>query len=189
MRDASDNKLSQFISKSNRGTAATPITMDMLEKSILRFMYRSPVSDSIATDAYLRGVEVGNMVRLCNILVEEGLGEWNTDNDHAHQQQLNLRRVFSSKSMMAWSEILKSAICGKLDIQDDDEREMPFYQRIDDDGFNQMRRIVRRLFDWNKWDAPANSDIDGALADNKSRLKEFFRKGGLTTGYLMGAPE
>ena len=187
--DDPNNKLSQFISKSgNRRTAATPITMDMLKKSIFRFMYRSPVSDSIATDTYLRDVEVGNMVRFCNILVDEGLGKWSAD-DHAHPKQLNLRRVFSSKSMMAWSELLKGAICGKLDIEDEDEREMPFYQRIDDNGFDQMRKIVRRLFDWNKWDSPANSDIDGAIADNKSRLKQFLRKGGLTTSYLMGVPE
>jgi len=39
------------------------------------------------------------------------------------------------------------------------------------------------------WDSSNNSEIDRILADNKSAVKEWLKSKGLTTGYLMGAPE
>lgn len=40
--------------------------------------------------------------------------------------------MFGSKAMMAWSDLLGDAVCGKLDIQDRDEREKPFYREFSD---------------------------------------------------------
>ena len=87
------------------------------------------------------------------------------------------------------SEILKDAIAAKLDIFDADEKAILFYRELNDEDFTKIREIVRRLINWSIWGLPENSNIDRILADNKSEIKKFFREKGLTTGYLMGAPE
>ena len=90
---------------------------------------------------------------------------------------------------MSWTEILKDAIAAKLDIHDADEKAILFYRELDDKAFDKIRVIIRRLIDWSVWALPENSEIDRILSDNKSEIKNFFRTKGLTTGYLMGAPE
>jgi len=52
-----------------------------------------------------------------------------------------------------------------------------------------VRSAVERLVNWKLWAAPAGDEIDRILADNKSRVKEWFKSKRMTTGYLMGAPE
>ncbi len=90
---------------------------------------------------------------------------------------------------MSWAEILKGAICAKLDMHDEDDRMKPFYRKISDGDFDKIRQIIRRLVDYKLWDSPDNSEIDRVLADNKSAVKDYFRSNGLTTGYLLGASE
>jgi len=109
-----------------------------------------------------------------------------TDNDLT---QNKLNRMFRSKSIMAWSELLRDAVAAKLDITDQDEKTLIFYREITEDSFDKIRKVFRRLVGWSVWDTPINSDIDRILADNKSEVKKFFREKGLTTGYLLGASE
>src|ERR1039458_6271845 len=133
----------------------------MLSKSILAcFLYTEPITDNMATDAYKREYEFQNNIRLLNILYDIALTGWNpkASNDDTNQNRLN--RVFSSKSIMAWSELLRDAVCAKLDLEDADERARPFYRELSDADFNKIKKIAERLIAWPMWLAPPNSEID-----------------------------
>ncbi len=183
------NEARKFVSTSNRSSSSQPLTVDMLSKSLFKcFLYTNPVDDDMASDAYKREYEFENNIRLLNILWELGLTNWNpASRDDTSQVKLN--RVFSSKSIMAWAELLRDAVCAKIELEDADDREMPFYRELSDTDFQKIKAIVLRLLEWQMWSAPANSDIDNSLAGNKSTLKQWFKDKGLTTGYLLGAGE
>ena len=83
--------------------------MDMLEKSIFaHFLYREPTAESMASEEYRRDDELNNMVELCTMLVDGGLCSWDPKAPIDDQNRLRLVRMFGSKSMMAWSELLWS---------------------------------------------------------------------------------
>jgi len=185
-----DNKVSRLVSKGNRSSADTPLTIDMLEKSLFsNFAYRHPLDDDMTRDTWKREFELDNLVTLFNILDEEALCNWDGSRPESDSQQNRLNRMFRSKSIMSWSEIMHGAVCGKLDLNDTDDRARPFYREFTPSEWEQVRRIVRRLVEWNLWSAPVSSEIDRILADNKSAVKKYMKEKGLTTGYLMGAAE
>jgi hypothetical protein len=49
--------------------------------------------------------------------------------------------------------------------------------------------VIERLVNWKLWYAPDNDEMDRVIVDKKSEVKEWFKKKGLTPGYLMGATE
>ncbi len=188
--DEEVNKLARLVSKTNRSTDETPLTMDMLQKSLLsNFLYLTPMEEDLASNKYLREKEINNVITLFNILDEEILHLWDFTKPKSDQTQIRLKRLIRSKSIMSWSEILKDAIAAKLDIFDADEKALLFYRELNDNEFQKIRGIIRRLVEWSIWKLPENSEIDRILSDNKSEIKKYFRTKGLTTGYLMGAPE
>jgi hypothetical protein len=188
--DEEVNKLTKLVSKTNRSSDEHPLTMDMLSKSLLsNFLYLTPVEEDLASDKYLRETEIHNLITLFNILFEEILHLWDYTKPKSDQVQIKLKRIIRSKSIMSWSEILKDAVSAKLDVFDADEKAVLFYRDLNEDKFIKIREIIRRLIEWSVWNSPENSDIDRILSDNKSEIKTFFREKGLTTGYLMGAPE
>lgn len=184
-----DNRAAKFVSKSNRSTDEKPLTIDMLSKSIFSsFIYREPVEDNMATDAYKRDKEVYNTVALMNMLHDLALASWNAKAGPNDDNQRRLNRLFRSKSIMAWSELLKDATCGKLELYDADERARPFYRELSQEDLDRVKRVVERLVGW-KWWASPDDEIDRVLADNKRAVKDWFKGHGLTAGYLMGAVE
>lgn len=188
--DESTNKIVRLVSKSNRSTMEYPITMDMLSKSIFsNFLYRNPTEDDLTSDSYKRDKEIANAIRLCNILDEEILHKWDATKTENDLVQNKLNRMFRSKSIMAWAELLRDAMAAKLEITDQDEKAQIFYRDITDDSFEKVKKVVRRLVSWSVWDSPVNSEIDRIFADNKSEVKKYFKEKGLTTGYLLGATE
>jgi len=185
-----DNKLARLVSTGNRSTDEKPLTIDMLGKSIFScFLCTEPLEDNMATTAYKRDREIENTIALMSDLYDLALCSWNPKAGPQDGNQLRLVRLFRSKSVMAWSVILKGAICGKLEIDDQDERARPLYRELSQAELDQVRRVVERLVNWSHWRSAPNSEIDRVLADNKSAVKEWFRTHGLTTGYLMGADE
>jgi hypothetical protein len=183
-----DNKLKGLISASNRRTDEKPLTIDMLTKSLFAcFLYREPVDDNMTTESYKRQSETENMVALMNIFHDLGLHGWNPKPMTGDTNQTKLDRMFRSKSMMAWSELLRDAVLAKLDLTDADDRACPFYRELDKKQLEGIKQTVARLFNWKFWSA-ADDEIDRVLSDNKSSVKEWFRKHDLTTGYLLGAP-
>jgi hypothetical protein len=83
---------------------------------------------------------------------------------------------------MAWSELLRDAVCAKLDLEDADERARPFYRELSDGDFQKIKKIAERLLAWPMWIAPANSEVDSYIAGNKSTLKEWSREKGSRLG-------
>ena len=122
-----------------------------------------------------------------NILHEIGLHSWNPKALTGDTTQRKLDRMFRSKSMMAWSELLRDAILAELKLRDAEDRACPFYRELDKGHLDGIRQIVARLFNWKFWSDPGE-EIDRVLSDNKSVVKEWFKKHDLTTGYLLGAP-
>lgn len=143
----------------------------------------------MATDGYRREQEFSNNIKLLNAFYDLGLGSWNAKALQGDTNQMKLNRIFSSKSIMAWSELLRDAICAKLDLQDADERSKPFYRELSENDFQKIRKVIERLFTWSHWIQPINAEIDSYITSNKSSLKEWLKSKGLTTGYLMGAAE
>jgi hypothetical protein len=183
-----ENKLKELISSTNRRTDDKPLTIDMLSKSLFAcLLYRQPVEDNMATDAYSRQYEIENMVALMNMLHELGLHGWNSGAHKGDTMQRKLDRIFRSKSMMAWSELLRDAVRAELKLKEEEERARPFYRVLDKRDLEGIRSIVERLFNWKFW-ADAGVEVDRVLSDNKSEVKEWFKKHDLTAGYLLGAP-
>ena len=126
-----DNKLSNFVSKGNRSTDEKPLTIDVLTKSIFAsFLCTQPMGENLATDAYKRDKEIENVVALMNMINDLGLGFWNPKAGKNDDTQRRLRRLFGSKSMMAWSELLKEATCARLEIFSEEDRIRPFYRDL-----------------------------------------------------------
>ncbi len=184
------NKLKNLISTSNRSSNEQPLTIDMLSKSVLAcFLYTDPVSDDMFSDKYKREVEFKNVITLMNMLYDISLSSWNPKPTPNDQAQIKLNRIFSSKSIMAWAELLRDAICAKLEIHDSDEKAMPFYREFTENDYSKIKACLARLLNWQIWNSPRDSQIDTQIASSKSTLKEWFKEKGLTTGFLMGAPE
>jgi len=183
-----NNKLKNLVSVSNRSSKEQPITIDMLSKSIFScFLYSEPVIDDMLSDKYKRESEFKNVLSLMNQIYELALCSWDAKAGPNDQNQMRLARLFSSKSIMAWCELFKDAVCAKLDIHDSDEKAKPFYRDLADSDLERIKAILERLICWQMWKSPKSGEIDTVIAGNKSSIKEWFRSKGLTTGFLMGA--
>lgn len=184
------NKLKLLISTSNRSSNEQPITIDMLSKSIFAcFLYTEPLPHDMLSDDYKRDSEFKNVLNLFNIIHDLSLHSWKSDASPSDQNQIKLQRLFSSKSIMAWSEIFRDAVCAKLEIHDSDDQQRPFYRELSDDDFAKIKSIYNRLTSWQMWLSSKGSEIDTSIAGSKSTLKEWFKSKGLTTGFLMGAKD
>ena len=187
--DDPENKAARFVSNGNRSTDEKPLTIDMLSRSLLAsFLYTEPVSDNMTTDTYKRDKEISHVTELMNMLHDLALGSWNPKAGASDGNQRRLERLFRSKSIMAWSELLRDAVRGKLDLQDEEDRARPFYRELSSEDLDRVKKMVERLVNWKLWSSPPG-EIDRILSDNKSAVKEWFKNNGLTTGYLMGANE
>jgi hypothetical protein len=185
-----ENNFARFVATGNRSTDQKPITIDMMSKSLFScFLYNQPAEEDIAGGAYMREQEIENTVKLMNILYDLALSSYNPQAGPNDGNQRRLNRLFRSKSIMAWSELVRDAVCGRLDLQDGDERARPFYRALSDEQLVVIRRVIERLVNSQIWARPQGDDVDRVLADNKSAVKEWLRTHGLSAGYLMGAPE
>ena len=185
-----NNRLTRLVSHTNRPTDERPITMNSLANSLFaNFLYRQPVDDNMATDAYMRSAEIATIVKLMNMLNELALSQWNAKAGKNDDIQRKLERLIRSRFMKAWSEMLKDAICTKLEIFDGDEKVKALHREFSEGELERVRFVVTRLIDWKMWDSPPNSDIDQIRLDNDGAVKNCLRDKGLTVSYLMGASE
>ena len=185
-----ENRLERLVSRGNRPTDEKPLTLNGLTDSLFSsFLYRQPVEDDMTTDDYKRGNETENMVKLLNMLDEMGFHSWNPKASKSDDSQLKLRRMFRTRFMKAWAGLLKDSICATLILRDSDEQARPFYRELSDADLRLVRLVVARLFEWKMWSSPEGSEIDQIRMDNDGAVKNWVRDKGLTTGYLMGAPQ
>jgi hypothetical protein len=183
-----ENKMKQFVSAGNRSTAEKPITMDMLQRSLFaHFLYREPMTHDLTTGAYRRESEINNVVALMNFVYDFGLSGWDAKAPLNDANRIRLSRIFGSKSMMAWADLVHGAVCGKLELDDGEDRERPFYRDLKEVDLKKIGDVVKRLYAWNFWSSPPDSEIDRILSGNKGDVKNWFREHLLTAGYLSGA--
>lgn len=188
--DDPENRLSERVAVGNRATDDKPITMNGLTTSLFAsFLFRQPVSDNMTTGSYKRGSEARNMVTLMNMIDELGMNEWNPKVAKTNDKQLKLTRIVRARFMKAWAELLKDAVCARLNLHDRDEISKPFYRELTDEDLQHVRFCVARLVDWKIWSSPLTTEIDQVRLDNDRMVKDWLREKGLTTGYLMGAPQ
>ena len=181
-----ENKLSHYVSKGNRSTDEKPLTIDVLTKSIFAcFLFTQPVEDNLATDAYKRDREIENVVLLMNMIHDLGLAFWNPKAGKNDETQRRLMRLFSSKSMMAWAELLRDAVCARLEIFGGEDRAKPFYRDLSSTEAEKVKAILSKLMTFKIWKSPPDSEIDRVLSNNKSALKDWLKKQGLDIGYLL----
>ena len=185
-----ENKWKPLVSISNRSSKEQPITLDVLTKSIFsNFLCTYPLGDNILTELYKRDVESSNVTKLMNIMFEQSLSSWNFDASKNDTSQNKLKRIYASKSMMAWTELLKDAVWTKLEIFDSDEKTKIFYREISEQHFDKISDILSRLYTWQMWSIPKDSEIDTIIAGNKKTIKEWFKNKGLRVEYLLGYSE
>ena len=185
-----ENRLTRLVSATNYPTDEKPITMNSLTNSLFaNFLYRQPVVDNMTTDAYMRTSEIQTMVRLMNMLDELALSRWDSKGSSGNEDQRRLERIIRSRFMKAWSQLLKDAVCTKLEIFDGDERTKPLYREYSEEDYDKIRFLISRLVEWKMWSSPANGEIDQIRLDNDGAIKDWLREKGLTVSYLLGASE
>jgi hypothetical protein len=189
--DETQNKICGLVSKSNKSTKECPLTVDSLQKSLFaQFLYKEPTDDDMADNTkYFRAVEIENVIRLCNIFYEEILHIFDSQKSENDAGQRKIKRLISPRAFAAWSELLRDAVAAKLEIVDADDKARLFYRILSDEKFDKVRAVVRRLVENTVWNSPSNSEVDNILPSGKGDIKQFLKDKGLTTGYLLGAPE
>ena len=172
-----DNRMAKLVSTGNRGSNERPLTVDLVSKSFFaNFLNDEPVTDNLASIAYKRDHEINNNVSLMNHFFDLSLCNWNptaTDND---QTRLRLARIYSSKSIMAWCEIFKYAVCAKLEITDGDDLVRPFYRELSEAEWEKIKTMASRLLTWTQWSSPPNSDIDSQLVNEQDHIKGLVQR-------------
>jgi hypothetical protein len=181
------NKLSGYLSEKHRGRKQ-PLTFARAKKTFFQHMLMPPpAKDEFESDSDFRKDERRNLVKLMNIITEEGLdGRWAPErNDNTHRKA---ERVFGAGAVRAWVILLKNAIDIHLKHYTDDERCRFFYQRIPDGEFEYFRRFVKRLFAHKIWDDPDPSgEIAARLAkDDATTAKSLFEEKGISVQWILG---
>lgn len=184
--DDPDNKLASFLSEKSRGTSQ-PLTFARLKKSMLSTMLLAPpVQDEFESDTDFRKSERRSLIKLMNIIAEQGLiGKWNPEvNNNLHRRT---QRIFSAGAVTAWSALLRDVINQHLHHYTDTERQRFFYRLIDEKEFKYFEKFVKRIFSHKLWDDPdPMGQIAARLAkDDATTAKGLFEEKGLTVHWVL----
>jgi len=182
-----NNKLSVYLSVKHRG-GKQPLTHARLKKTFFQHMlFPAPVKDEFETDTDYRKDERNNLVKLMNIIVEEGLEKiWNPE--RADGKHKKAERIFSAGAIRAWIILLKDAINTHLSHYTDEERQRFFYRRIQNKEFNYFRDFVKKLFAHKLWHDPdPTGEIVARLAkDDAITAPTLFDEHEFTVKYILG---
>jgi hypothetical protein len=179
-----DNLLRDYIAEENRGRK-NPLTMSRLQKTFLaEFIAPSPLNDEFETEAYHRDEERVNLVRLFNYIVKVSLAEkWDPERDDAAHRKAS--RLYSAGALRAWVPFLRDAMAPALRVFDHDERRKLLYRELNGDDFEQVERVVDRLFSHKVWEDPS-PELNDLRYDNAERAKEMLRGQGLDPNWILG---
>jgi hypothetical protein len=185
--DDETNKLSKYLTEKHRGRKQ-PLTFARLKKTFFQHMLVSPpMGDEFESEGDFRKEETRNLVRLMNIIAEEGLeNKWNPERaDAAHKKA---ERIFGAGAVRAWVILLRDAINIHLKHYTDEERDRFFYRGIPDADFNYFRQFVKKIFSHKIWDDPDPSgEIAARLAkDDATTAKSLFDEKELTVQWVLG---
>jgi len=149
-------------------------------------LFAPPVEVEFETDADFRAQEGRNLVRLLNLIVEEGLdSRWNPElNNSMHKRT---EHVFGAGAIRAWSILLRDTINQHLRHYSDDTRAKFLYRHVSEEDFAYFRRFIRRIMDHKLWDDPDPSgEIAARLSkDDATTAKSLFDQHGLNVEYIL----
>lgn len=185
--DDPSNKLSAYLSEKHRGRKQ-PLTFARLKKTFfLQLLVPPPVQEEFESETDFRKHERRNLVKLMNIVAEEGLeGRWAPERaDAAHQKA---ERVFSAGAVRAWVILLRDVINQHLHHYTDEQRRQFFYRGISDAEFAYFTQFVQKIFSHKIWDDPDPSgEISARLAkDDATTARSLFDEKGLTARWVLG---
>ena len=188
--DEPANKLSKYLSEKHRGRKQ-PLSFARLKKTLFQHMLLPPpVQDEFESDSDFRKDERRSLVKLMNIIAEEGLeGRWEPERaDSAHQKA---ERIFSAGAIRAWVVVLRDAINQHLRNYTDEQRRRFFFRPIADAEFDYLRQFAKRIFGHKIWDDPDPSgEIAARLAkDDATTARSLFDEKGLTVLWVLRATE
>lgn len=187
--DDPSNKLTRYLSEKNKGRRQ-PLTFARLKKTFLQLLVPPPVTDEFESDTDFRKDERKNLVRLMNVVAEEGLdGKWAPERDDSTHKKTE--RIFSAGAVRAWVVLLRDAINTHLRHYTEEERHQFFYRKIPDLEFEYFSRFVSRIFSHKIWDDPDPSGVIAArlAKDDATTAKSLFEEKGLTVHWLLGSPQ
>jgi len=184
------NQLSAFLSERNRGRKQ-PLTFSRLKKTIFKEMLvPPPIPDEFESPSDYRKEEKKNLVKLMNIIAEEGLeGKWDPErNDNQHKKA---QKIFSAGAVRAWTILLKDTINQHMRHYTEDKRKVFLYRQISDSDFEYFKQFTNKLFSHNIWDDPDPlGEIAARLAkDDATTSKSLFDEKGLDVNWLLGQPQ
>ncbi len=184
--EAQNNKLSVYRSEKHRGRKQ-PLTFARIKKTFFQHMIvPPPVKDEFESDTDFRKEEMRNLVKLMNIIAEEGLeGKWAPEReDSVHKKA---ERIFSAGAISAWVILLRDVINAHLKHYDDEDKKIFFYRKISDDEFRFFRNFVKRIFSHKLWDDPDPlGEIAARLSkDDATTAKNLFKEKGLTVLWVL----
>jgi hypothetical protein len=179
-----DNQLRDYIAEENR-TRENPLTMSRLERTFLaEFIAPPPLSDEFESEAYHRDEECENFVRLVNKIVERVLADrWAPERkDAAHAKAA---RIFSAGALRAWVPFLRDALAPALQVFEHEERKRLLYRPLGETDFENVERLIDRLFSHKVWEDP-DPELNDLRYDNAERAKDMLRRWGLTPNWVLG---
>ena len=182
------NKFSKYLSEKHRGPKQ-PLTFVRLKKTFFQQMLlQPPVEDEFESDSDFRKHERGNLVKLMNVIAEEGLeGRW--DPERADAAHLKAERIFSAGAVRAWVILLRDTINVHLKQFDQEGQRRFFYRVIPDTEFDYLRQFVKKVFNHKLWvDPDPSGEIAARLAkDDATTAKSLFNERELTVLWVLGA--
>src|SRR5688500_10199835 len=98
-----------------------------------------------------------------NALDDAAFHAWEPKPAATNETVRALKRMLRSKSMMAWAELLKDAVCANLEIHDGNEKARCFYGELNEFQLGQVKYVVNRLVAWKRWSSPTGDDMDRVL--------------------------
>ncbi|MCF7981163.1 MAG: HNH endonuclease [Pseudomonadales bacterium] len=186
--DDENNGLSKFLSEKSRGRKQ-PLSFARLKKTFFQHMLLPPpVEDEFESESDFREDEKINLIKLMNIIAQEGLeNKWNPErNDSTHKKA---ERIFGAGAIRAWVILLRDAINFHLRHYTDEERKRFFYRQIADGDFQYFRQFIKKIFSHKIWDDPDPSgEISARLAkDDATTAKSLFDEKELSVRWVLGA--
>ena len=186
--DDERNGLSKFLTEKNRGRKQ-PLSFARLKKTFFQHMLMPPpVRDEFESDTDHRADEKQNVIRLMNMIAEEGLeNRWDPERSDATHRKAE--RIFGAGAIRAWVILLRDAINIHLKHYTDEERQRFFYRAVTEEDFGYFRQFITKILSHKVWDDPdPGGEIAARLAkDDATTAKSLFEEKGLSVQWVLGS--
>lgn len=193
-----NGKMTSFVQPRKARRGAYPLSMNNLINLILKeLLCHQQLTSEVATPEDPRPEETANIVDILNQLADELLldQKWQFERPkeaEASRDHLKAQRFFTPGAVRYWAPLLKQAIGYAQNLHLANEMDRPLLRKLDDQGREIIRQVVKRLCEHPVWTDRQHALVDGMLRENRpASSKELFEhkyQPALTVAYLMGVP-